>query len=239
MSKPDFLTVDTPIPGQEWIVISFIDGKRLKNCKQDFPIMKFRGAFATQDEAGKHASYLQTTDPFCNIYVGPGFTWIPAEDDPEKAKEGKYAEPEMNNLMEKYLMNQAKAKELYERRKNEMVMEAVTKNMKKKNKKNKHKSASNTNPVDVDDLVSKPTATKEESSNDLVNEIVIDTELDKDNKSSLEEVLLESKTKSATLDAEIARAKQLLGMDLDGFNKAKKAHDDMESKLMSVSNKEE
>ena len=266
MSKPDFLTTDTIIPGQEWIVISFIDGKRLKACKQDFPIMKFRGAFATQEEAGKHATYLQSIDQFCNIYVGPGFTWIPAEDDPDKAKEGKYAEPEMNNLMEKYLINQAKAKELYERRKNEMVMEAVTKNMKDKDKKKKKKASVNEDAISINDLVSTQNNTKDENEDvDVDVNVDVDVDVDEvkaevkaedkdakaatntmepvDNSSndiisddkSLEEVLKESKIKSATLDAEIIRAKKILGMDIDGFNKAKQIHDELDAKLNHVS----
>lgn len=235
--KPDFLSTDVPIAGQEWIVLSFIDGKRLKNCKQDFSIMKFRGAFSTQEEANKHATYLQSIDPYCNIYVGQGFVWIPAEDDPDKAKEGKYSEPEMNNLMEKYLINQAKAKEMYERRKNEMVMDAINSNMKKKNKNKKHS---------IDELKSDPKKNEDNENNEndkeeLTNNIVVDESKTVDNSKivddskTLEDILQESKKTTATLDAEIARAKQLLGMDLDGFMKAKQSHDTMEDKLVAAS----
>lgn len=225
MSKPDYLNIDTAIPGQEWIVLSILDGKQLKNCNYDFSIMKFRGAFSSSDEANKHALYLQSIDPTCNIYVAPGFTWIPVIDDPEKAKDTKYADQNMNNLMEKYLMNQAKAKELYERRKNEMVMESIN----KKNKKNKKSKKA----VSIDDL---------ESNDKLASQVNTDANTDNndeipeiDDSKTLQQILEESNAKTAALEAEIARAKQMLNMDIDGFTNAKKAHDDIDNKLEKAS----
>lgn len=210
--KPDFLLRDPVIPGQEWIVISFVDGKKLAKCKQEFSIMKFRGAFSTQEEASAHAASLQAGDPYCNIYVGPGFTWIPAEDDPEKAKEGKFAEPEMNNLMERYLTNQAKAKEMYQRRKNEMLMETINKRRKKQRR------GAAKEEVSVEDLGSKE---------EKINDIVVKDEENED----LAENLTNTKKSISALTEEIERAKKMLSMDMEGFTAAKKTFEQINSKM--------
>ena len=226
MSKTDYLSKDTVLPGQEWIVVSFLDGRKLQNCKHDFSMMKFRGAFGTQEEANAHATSLQQMDPFYNIYVAQGFCWIPAEDNAEYAKEGKYAEAELNSLMKKYLTSQAQAKESYERRKNELKMDAISKSLEKK-KKGKLAKTEDINDLKSEkkpDMIDKVSCNDGNDDNDEVDDVATDTSI-------LEEALKTKMTKLTQLEQEIATATTLLNMDVAGIANARKINNDIESKM--------
>lgn len=138
--KVDYLIEDEPIPGQSYLVLSVLSPGFNKNVKEDVRGIKFRGAYATYEEAMERSKYLQEVDPAHNVFVGEVGKWLPFVDDPDKAKDSQYAEAQLQKLMKTYLENQTKAKQMYEMRKNEMMMEAMKKDMNKKAKTTKNRT---------------------------------------------------------------------------------------------------
>lgn len=94
----DYLDEDPIIESQKWICVSFLSPEAVKNCKLSG--FKFRGAFATRQEAEAHAKEIQEKlDPDFHIYVGEGFKWLPWNQDPETVENQEYHEKELNELM--------------------------------------------------------------------------------------------------------------------------------------------
>jgi len=139
--KIDYLIEDDEIPGQKYLVISILSPGFNKNLeKYDIRGIKIRGVYATYEEAQERCVYLQVADPIHNVFIGEIGKWLPFVDDPDKAKDSQYAEAKLQKLMKTYMENQVKAKQLYEARKNEMMMQAMTEEMNKKEKNKKKKS---------------------------------------------------------------------------------------------------
>lgn len=136
----DQLPEDTPIPNQTWFVASFVSPQTLKNC--NLHLLKVRGVYATREEADKRAAYLQKVDPDFNVYVGEVGKWLGWDPDPNSIEDQKYKEEKLQEIMDSYKKNNAKAKELQEERKREMLEESVrneairTANMEELNKSN-------------------------------------------------------------------------------------------------------
>ena len=140
----DYLTDDTDIPNQKYVVLSILSPTFIKtHDNSDIRGVKIRGTYSTYEEAQTRADFLQKTDPLFNIFIAEVGKWLPIEDDPTKAVDTKYSETKLNNLMKAYIDNQHKAKELYEKRKNDLLMQTINNEnnpKKKKNKKNKKKT---------------------------------------------------------------------------------------------------
>jgi DNA repair exonuclease SbcCD ATPase subunit len=132
MSKVDYLTEDSIVPsGQAFCCVSFLTDKENKTTLSG---IKFRGGFASYDEACEHAKKLQTIDPYFNVFVGETGKWLPFDPNPdsEAVKDSEYANEQLNNLMKGYVENQEKAKIVHEQRKNELVRQNILDNLKTK-----------------------------------------------------------------------------------------------------------
>lgn len=142
----DYLTEDKPIPNQKYVIMSILSPGFTKKAEYaNLRGIKIRGVYDTYEDAQKRADHLQKSDPIHNVFIGEVGKWLPFEDDPEKAKDATYSESKLNNLMKAYLKNQEEAKEMYERRKNEMMMQSISnesKTGKKKSRKSKIDSIS-------------------------------------------------------------------------------------------------
>jgi DNA repair exonuclease SbcCD ATPase subunit len=119
----DYLNEDKPIPGQLWVCISFLSPEGLKNCSVYG--LKIRGVFGTRKEAESHANELQKTDPDFHVFVGEMGKWLPWNPSPDSIDDNVYQEKELNNLMKEYKKNMAKAKEMEEQRKRDMLEKAA------------------------------------------------------------------------------------------------------------------
>lgn len=130
----DRLTEDTPIEGQKWICLSFLSPENVKNCTTRG--IKFRGAFATKEEADAYAKQLQQSDPKFNIFVGEGFKWLPFDPEPNTVKDQRYYEKELNELMDAYDKNEAQRRQVEQERKKKKMEEAINESddQKRKNK---------------------------------------------------------------------------------------------------------
>src|SRR3989304_5647810 len=99
----DYLTEDTPIPGQLWVCVSFLSPEGIKNCSVRG--LKVRGVYGTHQEADNRAKELQKLDPDFNVFVGEVGKWLAWDPDPNDVQDSVYQEKELNDLMKGYKDN--------------------------------------------------------------------------------------------------------------------------------------
>jgi hypothetical protein len=119
----DYLTEDTPIPGQLWVCISFLSPEGIKNCSVRG--LKIRGVYGTRQEADERAKELQKTDPDFNVFVGEMGKWLGWDPDPNDVQDSVYQEKELNDLMKGYKDNLEKSKQMQHERKEDMIKKAA------------------------------------------------------------------------------------------------------------------
>ena len=95
--------------------------------------VKFRGAFATQQEAELRAKVLRDWEQSAlggshDIFVGPVGMWMPWDPEPYRTGRVEHLEEELNQLMQEKQKNEAKAKEEFESRINETKKKAMLEN---------------------------------------------------------------------------------------------------------------
>jgi hypothetical protein len=93
--------------------------------------IKFRGAFASQEEAELKSKKLREQDPHHDIFVGPVGVWMPWDPDAYKTGRIEFMEEELNQLHHEKLKNEAKAKEDFEKRIKDTKRKAIEENIKK------------------------------------------------------------------------------------------------------------
>ena len=127
----DLLTEDTPIPGQEYGVYSFLSPEGIKGCT--VRAFKNRGSFATYEEASKYAEKIRNLEPVFHVFVGENFKWTAFDPDPNLVKDNSnYYEPKLQELMKGTIENQEKAKEYEAQRKRQMIEDSIKEEIKKK-----------------------------------------------------------------------------------------------------------
>ena len=127
----DLLTEDTPIPGQEYGVYSFLSPEGIKGCT--VRAFKNRGSFATYEEASKYAEKIRNLEPTFHVFVGENFKWTAFDPDPNLVKDNSnYYEPKLQELMKGTMENQEKAKEYEAQRKRQMIEDSIKEEIKKK-----------------------------------------------------------------------------------------------------------
>ena len=92
--------------------------------------LKVRGSYSTQEEAELRCKLLREVDPNHNVYVGPVGVWMPWEPDAYKTGRVEYLEDELNQLMHEKNLNEAKAKQEFEKRIQETKRKAIEENVK-------------------------------------------------------------------------------------------------------------
>jgi hypothetical protein len=143
----DFLKEDPALPNQKYVLLSFLSPEGIKNCKVRG--LKVRGVFDDFETARKYSETLRSgVESDFHIFIGEVGKWLPWDPEPSSVNEENYAEKELNNLMKAYKEHQAKAKVLYEQRKQEMMQDALLNQDKKK--KNKMKSETKLKETEVD-----------------------------------------------------------------------------------------
>ena len=131
----DYLNEDKPLPGQNWVCLSFLSPEGVRNCK--IRGIKVRGVYSTKEEADKRAQELQDEDPDFHIFVGEVGKWLAQDPDPNSVPDQEYREKELNKLMKDYKASQAKAKAMEAERKNELLQDAI---VEEKNRRNQNKN---------------------------------------------------------------------------------------------------
>ena len=109
----------TTVPGQVFACLSVI-GPEAPQKNDKFGI-KIRGAFATRDEAAKHAKRLQNEDPTFDIYVVDMYKWLLIPPDSSKIDDVHYANEKLEEIMVGYKENQSQAARMFQERKDAMM----------------------------------------------------------------------------------------------------------------------
>jgi hypothetical protein len=109
----------TTVPGQIYACLSIV-GPESPQKNDKFGI-KIRGAFATRDEAAKHAKRLQKEDPTFDIYVVDMYKWLLIPPDPTKIEDVHYTNDKLEEIMTGYKENQAQAARMFQERKQGMM----------------------------------------------------------------------------------------------------------------------
>jgi DNA repair exonuclease SbcCD ATPase subunit len=123
----DLLDEDPIIQSQRYCCFSFLSSRNVKNCKRS--AFKFRGAFATEEEAKKHAEEIQQKlDSDFHVFVGEGFKWMEFDPDPESVETQEYKEKEINGLMKNYKEQLMLKKQHADERKKKKLEEAMVEN---------------------------------------------------------------------------------------------------------------
>ena len=92
--------------------------------------LNVRGSYSTQEEAELRCKLLREVDPNHNVYVGPVGVWMPWEPEAYKTGRVEYLENELNQLMHEKNLNEAKAKQEFEKRIQETKRKAIEENVK-------------------------------------------------------------------------------------------------------------
>lgn len=108
----------TTVPGQAFACLSIVGPDSPQ--KNDKYGIKIRGAFATRDEASKHAKRLQKEDPTFDIYVVDLYKWLLIPPDPTKIEDVHYTNEKLEEIMSGYKENQAQAARMFNERKQGM-----------------------------------------------------------------------------------------------------------------------
>ena len=114
----------TTVPGQIFACLSII-GPEAPQKNDQFGI-KIRGAFATRDEAARHAKRLQKEDPTFDIYVVDMYKWLLIPPDPMKIDDVHYSNEKLEEIMSGYKENQAQAARMFNERKEAMMKDKVS-----------------------------------------------------------------------------------------------------------------
>lgn len=150
----DYLIEDEPIPGQNWVCISFLapEIEKIKNCS--LRGIKIRGIFNKREDADTHAEKLRKKDPDFDIFVGEVGKWLPWDPDPDQVEDEKWQEKELNHIASKYKKAREQSKVVFEERKDEMMKKTAVEEdqklikirdrLKKKLEKQKNKNDNNT-----------------------------------------------------------------------------------------------
>lgn len=119
-SKKDYLSVDPPIKGQNYVCLSFVSPEANSNCTVRG--LKIRGVFDRREDADKHAKKLTEIDPQFDVFVGDVGSWLPWDPDPNSQdSDPVYQNEELNELVKGHTENMEKGKAQYAKRKEEMI----------------------------------------------------------------------------------------------------------------------
>jgi hypothetical protein len=102
----DNLDEDTPIPGQEFALFSFMSPEGIMNC--NVRAFKFRGAFPTLDKAREYADQLKKKDVYFKIHAGETGKWLefdPPEDHVEQVVAGNKKQQKIIDAQRKSRMD--------------------------------------------------------------------------------------------------------------------------------------
>ena len=119
----DYLTEDSPIPGQLWACISFLSPEGLRNCSVRG--IKIRGVYGTRQEADAQALALQKADSDYHVFVGEVGKWLPWDPDVNDVEDQVYQEKQLNQLAGEYKKNLANIKKVEQQRKADMLERAA------------------------------------------------------------------------------------------------------------------
>jgi hypothetical protein len=123
-----FLTDDVvTVPGQMFALLSVVGPTA--NQKTDKWGLKIRGVFNTRQEAQEHVKRIQEIDGNFDVYLVDMYKWLLFPPDPTQIDDVNYQENFLNDLVRGHYENQKKAKQVFEERKHQVMMDGLDKHL--------------------------------------------------------------------------------------------------------------
>lgn len=120
----DQLDEDDIIPGQLYVLMSFISPERIMNC--DIRGVKIRGVYASREKAEKALEALKKKDKYFDIWLGEVGKWLPWNPNTGQAEEVKYRNKKLDKIMGKVHKTELETlNELVGRRKDQLDKDKV------------------------------------------------------------------------------------------------------------------
>ena len=119
----DYLDEDPPVPGQKFVILSFVGPQRNQKC--DVLGIKVRGVYDSIEETRERAKAIRDFDSNFDIAVGQVGYWLPFNPDSSKVMNEEYQENALNELVKGYRKNKQLAKQHFEERKRQLMEEAM------------------------------------------------------------------------------------------------------------------
>lgn len=125
MSKTtiDFLFEDPPISNQKFALVSIVGPNMPQKC--DTWGLKVRGVAESEDKARTLAQKIMRIDNNYDVYTVEVGKFFPIVVEPSSIDSVEYQNEQLNELVKNYIENKEKANEHWNKRKNEMITEAV------------------------------------------------------------------------------------------------------------------
>ncbi|NBU34293.1 hypothetical protein EB118_07020 [bacterium] len=124
MSKTiDYLSEDQPINGQRYALVSIVGPHMPQKCK--VWALKIRGFADTIESAKSLSARIMKYDTDYDIYTVDVGKFFPLDVDPYQVSDIEYQNTQLNELIKNYLENRQSANDLWVKRKNEMMQEAI------------------------------------------------------------------------------------------------------------------
>lgn len=120
----DQLDEDDIIPGQQYVLMSFISPERIMNC--DIRGVKIRGVYASREKAEKALEVLKKKDKYFDIWMGEVGKWLPWNPNTSQVEEVKYRNKKLDKIMGKVHKTELETlNELVGRRKDQLNKDKV------------------------------------------------------------------------------------------------------------------
>jgi hypothetical protein len=123
-TKIDCLDEDDVIPGQLYVLMSFISPERIMNC--DIRGVKIRGVYSSREKAEKALEVLKKKDKYFDIWLGEVGKWLPWNPNTSQVEEVKYRNKKLDKIMGKVHKTELETlNELVGRRKEQLDKDKV------------------------------------------------------------------------------------------------------------------
>lgn len=119
----DYLSEDPVINGQKYALVSIVGPNMPQKC--DVWALKIRGVSDSLDRARSMSQKLMKVDQDYDIYTVEVGKFFPIAVEPHDVANVEYQNEQLNTLIKNYLENREAANELWHKRKNEMIKEAI------------------------------------------------------------------------------------------------------------------
>lgn len=126
--KQLFLAEDSvTVPGQRFALLSIVGPDQPQ--KTDKWGIKIRGVFSTREEANAHVKRVIEADPLFDVFLVDMYRWLLIPPDRSQIEDVEYQETYLNNLVRGHYENQRRAKQIFEERKQQILMDGLDKHL--------------------------------------------------------------------------------------------------------------
>jgi hypothetical protein len=119
----DYLFEDPAVSGQRYALVSIVGPHMPQKC--DTWGLKIRGVAGSLEEAKSTSKRIMSIDENYDIYTVEVGKFFPLAVEPHQVADVEYQNSQLNSLIKTYLENKRNANDMFNKRKNEMIEEAI------------------------------------------------------------------------------------------------------------------